>query len=76
MFIFIFNHFRLKIFKGALFEVFKTERAQSVTLDKVREFVNNLHSDAPFGEDELKAAINKMMDDNQIMLADNVVFLI
>lgn len=67
---------RLKIFKAGLFEVFKAERAQSVTLDKVREFVNNIHSDAPFNEDELKAAINKMMDDNQIMLADNVVFLI
>lgn len=67
---------RLKIFKTSLFEVFKTERSQSVVLDKIREFVNKQHSDAPFAENELMAAINKMMDDNQIMLADNVVFLI
>ncbi|XP_029634738.1 DNA replication licensing factor MCM3 [Octopus sinensis] len=67
---------RLKIFKSALFQLFKNERAQSLELEKVRNYVNEENPDNKFEENELMAAINKMMDDNQIMLADTVIFLI
>ena len=69
-------HFRLQTFKTSLFKVFKEEHAQSVAVDKIREFVNQEHPDAPFEDDELYAAIEAMMDENKVMLADQIVFLI
>lgn len=62
---------RLKTFRAKLFDLFKTEHAQSVSLDKVKG-----HMGSGFSEDEVFAAIEKMMDANQLMLADDVVFLI
>lgn len=67
---------RLKVFKSSLFNLFKSERAQSVSVEKVREHINKENSDEEFSDDELFAAIDKMSDDNQVMLADNMVFLI
>jgi len=62
---------KLKTFRASLFDVFKKEHAQSVSLDKLRA-----HVGATFNEDEMFAAIHKMMDANQIMLADEMIFLI
>lgn len=70
------NCFRLKTFKTSLFNVFKTEHAQSLTVDRIREFVNEENREDKFGDAELFAAIDKMQDDNQIMLSENIVFLI
>lgn len=67
---------RLKTFKTSLFNVFKTEHAQSLTVDRIREFVNEENREDKFGDAELFAAIDKMQDDNQIMLSENIVFLI
>jgi hypothetical protein len=63
--------FRLKTFRAKLFDLFKSEHAQSVEIDKVKG-----HMGADFTEDEVYGAIEKMMDANQLMLADDVVFLI
>ena len=54
-----------------MFDLFKAEHAQSVEIDKVKG-----HMGADFSEDEVYGAIEKMMDANQVMLADDVVFLI
>lgn len=54
-----------------MFDLFKTEHAQSVSLDKVKGQMGS-----GFTEDEVFAAIEKMMEANQLMLADDVVFLI
>lgn len=67
---------RLKVFKASLLNVFKAEHAQSLEFKKVREFVNKENAGAEFDDDEMHSAIQKMMDDNQIMLSDNVLFLI
>ncbi len=45
-------------------------------VDKVKEHMNKEHPTHKFDNDEIYAAIDKMMEDNQLMLADNVVFLI
>jgi len=68
---------RLKLFKAALLKLFQVEHAQSLTLDRIREFLGTeLTGDNELDEAELLAAIDKMQDDNQIMMADNIVFLI
>ncbi len=56
--------------------LFKLEHTQSVEVDKVKEHMNKEHPTHKFDNDEIYAAIDKMMEDNQLMLADNVVFLI
>lgn len=66
---------RLKSFRASLFNLFKSEHAQSVSLEKVRKQMDKEHP-GDFSEDDIFAAIEKMMDSNQVMLADDVVFLI
>lgn len=65
----------MKNFRTSLFNLFKSEHAQSVSLDKVRGQISKDYGDQ-YSEDEIFEAINKMMEANQVMLADDVVFLI
>ena len=67
---------RLTVFKATLLKLFKEERAQSLELERVKSFVNEENVGSEFSSSEIMAAIDKMSDDNQIMLADNVIFLI
>ena len=64
------------MFKATLLKLFKEERAQSLELERVKSFVNEENVGSEFSSSEIMAAIDKMSDDNQIMLADNVIFLI
>jgi hypothetical protein len=68
--------YRFKSFKASLVKVFREERAQSLTLERVVEFANAEQSDEPFSQNEVSAAITQMTDANQIMVADGMVFLI
>lgn len=65
----------MKNFRTSLFNLFKSEHAQSVSLDKVKGQISKDYGDQ-YSEDEIFEAINKMMEANQVMLADDVVFLI
>lgn len=65
----------MKNFRTSLFNLFKSEHAQSVSLDKVKGQISKDFGDQ-YSEDEIFEAINKMMEANQVMLADDVVFLI
>jgi DNA replication licensing factor MCM3 len=67
---------RLKVFKASLFKLFQQEHAQSLSVDRVRLQVNEDNASAAFPDEELMAAIDKMQEDNQIMLSDNIIFLI
>ena len=67
---------RLKKFKASLYNAFKSEHAQSLSLDKVRTMVQKEQADAKFTEDEIMAAIDVMQEANQVMLSDNIIFLI
>ncbi|XP_054833867.1 DNA replication licensing factor MCM3 isoform X1 [Eublepharis macularius] len=66
---------RLKEFKAALLEVFKSTHAQSVGLKNVMKSINQ-DNPKPFSSSEVKVALDQMQDDNQIMMSDDIIFLI
>ncbi|KAM6181251.1 DNA replication licensing factor MCM3 isoform 2-T2 [Erethizon dorsatum] len=66
---------RLKAFKVALLNVFRDAHAQSVGLTHLTESINR-DKEEPFSEEEVQAALDKMQDDNQVMLSEGIVFLI
>ncbi|XP_038219996.1 DNA replication licensing factor Mcm3 [Zerene cesonia] len=67
---------RLTEFKSALQQLFREERANSLTLDRITSYVNEKYSHATFGSGEITAALERMTQDNQVMMADDIVFLI
>lgn len=67
---------RLTSFKATLTKLFKEERSQTVALGRLKEFFKTEHPAEPFTNDEVDAAIQKMTDANQIMVADDMLFLI
>lgn len=67
---------RLSKFKTSLMRVFREERKDSISTERVKEFINTEHVTEEFSESEFNGAIAKMTEDNQIMIADNFVFLI
>ncbi|KAM6464164.1 DNA replication licensing factor MCM3 [Liasis olivaceus] len=66
---------RLKVFKAALLEVFRVAHAQSVNLKSLLESINR-DNPTPFSSAEVKAALEQMQEDNQIMMSDDIIFLI
>lgn len=66
---------RLKEFKSSLFAVFQSAHAQSVKMQKLMDDINK-EREKRFTEAEVRAALTRMQDDNQVMLADDIVFLI
>ncbi|MEQ2159931.1 MCM DNA helicase complex subunit, partial [Goodea atripinnis] len=66
---------RLKEFKLSLFAVFQSTHAQSVKMTKLMDEVNK-ERERRFTEPEVRAALARMQDDNQVMVADDIVFLI
>lgn len=66
---------RFSSFKTSLQHAFRENRAQSLGLSRIRDFVNT-DTAVPYTQGEINAAIEKMTDANQVMLADGIVFLI
>ena len=64
------------MFKASLLSLFKMEHAQSLPTDSIHAHVNKENKKSPFSEEEIEGALNKMQEDNQIMVSDKVVFLI
>lgn len=69
------NLSRLSLFKSGLQRTFRESRTQSLTLTRIRESVNSDNA-SPFTQGEINAAIERMTEDNQVMMADGIVFLI
>jgi len=69
------NIFRLKIFKAALLKAFKVTRSQSVAVPDLLTHINK-DQDEEFDQNEINLLLERMQDDNQVMLSENVVFLI
>ncbi|XP_067142517.1 DNA replication licensing factor MCM3 isoform X2 [Centruroides vittatus] len=67
---------RLKTFRSLLFKLFTKEHAQSVAVSAVIDFITKESPEELFTPEEIMAALNKMMDSNQVMVAENTVFLI
>ncbi|XP_036003585.1 zygotic DNA replication licensing factor mcm3-like [Fundulus heteroclitus] len=66
---------RLKEFKSSLFAVFQSAHAQSVKMTKLMDEVNR-ERESGFTRAEVRGALARMQDDNQVMVADDIVFLI
>ncbi|XP_051909028.1 DNA replication licensing factor MCM3 [Hippocampus zosterae] len=66
---------KLKEFKSSLFAVFQSAHAQSVKMQALMEGVNK-ERQVRFTEAEVRAALTRMQDDNQVMVADDIIFLI
>ncbi|XP_022920359.2 DNA replication licensing factor Mcm3 [Onthophagus taurus] len=67
---------RLSKFKSCLQKTFRENRTQSLSLVKVKDSVNSQYSNEPFSQSEINAAVERMTEDNQVMLSDGIVFLI
>lgn len=66
---------RLKEFKSSLFAVFQSAHAQSIKMEALMDGINK-EGAAVFTDTEVRSALARMQDDNQVMVADNIVFLI
>ncbi|KAL1512773.1 hypothetical protein ABEB36_002305 [Hypothenemus hampei] len=66
---------RLSSFKTSLNKAFQENRTQALSLVKVKEFVNK-DNNTPYSQGEIEAAIEKMSDENQVMMADGIIFII
>lgn len=67
---------RLKIFKNGLQRVFREVRDSSLPVDRIVAYVNQNSGDVAFNQGEITSALEQMTNDNQIMVADEIVFLI
>ena len=75
---------RLKIFKTRLLRMFQAERAQTLPVETVKQKANVAGEGEKdggagvehFTDAEIGAALERMMNENQIMTADDMVFLI
>uniref|UniRef100_A0A8D3DJE7 DNA replication licensing factor MCM3 n=1 Tax=Scophthalmus maximus TaxID=52904 RepID=A0A8D3DJE7_SCOMX len=66
---------QLKEFKSSLFAVFQSAHAQSVKMSMLMDDINKERQSC-FTEPEVRAALARMQDDNQVMVADDIIFLI
>uniref|UniRef100_A0A8C7YE09 DNA replication licensing factor MCM3 n=1 Tax=Oryzias sinensis TaxID=183150 RepID=A0A8C7YE09_9TELE len=66
---------RLKEFKSSLFAVFQSAHAQSVKMAALMDGINK-EGAAVFTDAEVRTALARMQDDNQVMVADDIIFLI
>nr|AAA80227.1 MCM3 [Xenopus laevis] len=66
---------RTKEFKAALLKAFKSSRSQSVAVSQLLELINKGNPE-PFERSEVKEALDNMQNDNQVMVSEDVVFLI
>lgn len=66
---------RLDAFKNSLQKLFREAREQSLALTRIVAAINENNLE-PFSESEVNAAVHRMTEDNQIMVADGIVFLI
>lgn len=66
---------RLSSFKNRLQRLFREAREQSLSLERITTTINE-NNDEQFSNSEIDAAMHQMTEDNQVMVADGIVFLI
>ncbi|XP_076318815.1 LOW QUALITY PROTEIN: DNA replication licensing factor MCM3-like [Tachypleus tridentatus] len=67
---------RLKLFRSLLVKLFNKEHAQSLAMSRLMEFLSEEIEMDPFTPEEVNLALENMQDANQVMVADNIIFLI
>lgn len=66
---------RLAVFRSSLNKLYKKDNTQMLPMTRITEYLNSEHKDKPYSKDEIDAAVIRMMDANQVMLSDDVLFL-
>jgi hypothetical protein len=64
---------QLTKFQSALFAIFEEKHVQQIPIDEVRTSVT---AKTKFGDAEIMACIEQMSNDNKIMLASDILYLI
>jgi len=67
---------RFNVFKKSLTQLFRESRAQSIAMTRFNEALDTEHKSNPFKKSEITAAFGRMTEANQIMVADDIIFLI
>lgn len=67
---------RFNLFKKSLTGLFRESRAQSLPMARFREHLTEQFAGRLFKSAEIRAAFERMTDANQIMVADDIIFLI
>ena len=67
---------RFNVFKKSVTQLFRESRAQSVPMARFKEHLAVQHKSSPFQQSEITAAFSRMTEANQIMVADDIIFLI
>lgn len=66
---------RLKEFKSSLLATFQSAHAQSLNVKELKSDINK-EREKSFSDAEIRTALARMQDDNQVMVADDIIFLI
>ena len=64
------------MFKTSLQKLLKERRTQTLPMSEVRSYLAEQHASRPFSTGEVEAATERMMEANQLMVADDQLFLI
>jgi len=67
---------RFNVFKKSLTQLFRESRAQSIAMTRFKEALDTEHKSNPFKKSEIVAGFSRMTEANQIMVADDIIFLI
>lgn len=67
---------RLNIFKNGLQKIFRESRESSLPVERIVTYINQNSGDVALSQGEVSSALERMTNDNQIMVADDIVFLI
>lgn len=63
-------------FKRSLHNVFRDRSIRSLSLVQVCDTINSQHPSDQFSQSEINAAVEQMTRDNQIMVADGLMYII
>lgn len=66
---------RLSMFRRRVCQAFIDLQRQTISVNRLTELVNT-NNDEIFSPNEIDAALVQMADDNQVMVAEEVVYLI
>ena len=72
----VFLYGRFGVFKTSLQKLLKERRTQTLPMSEVRSYLAEKHAARPFTAGEIEAATDRMMEANQLMVADDQLFLI
>lgn len=67
---------RLNMFKNGLQKIFRESRESSLPVERIVKYINQNSGDVALNSGEVESALERMTNDNQIMVADDIVFLI